>query len=264
MAKKNRNDQIFTPDKYVEDMLDRIGYVKNLVGKTVLENSCGQGNILVPIVNRYIKDAKIQGLSDKCIAESLSQNIIGFEIDKEQREKCIEYLDRTCSFAGIENVQWSQTQAQSEQIRKMIYQLLGESPSLQSPEIAGENKAYLDNGTLIDEESEEFRCGVSKAGEEIYTVLEKLKEKNIKYKLLFTDDDLDVRVEYCGKTYYCEIRVTDYAGMKKRGPVVEREKKKEWQKTGNVCGVLYYYKVQDIMNLYIYSEEERTEIVKLG
>lgn len=49
MAKKNRNDQIFTPDKYVEDMLDRIGYVKNLIGKTILENSCGQGNILVPI-----------------------------------------------------------------------------------------------------------------------------------------------------------------------------------------------------------------------
>ena len=79
MAKKNRNDQISTPYEYVEEMLDRIGYVKNLVGKTILENSCGQGNILVPIVNRYIKDAKIQGLSDEHIAERLSQDIIGFE-----------------------------------------------------------------------------------------------------------------------------------------------------------------------------------------
>ena len=107
MAKKNRNDQIFTPDKYVEDMLDRIGYVKNLVGKTVLENSCGQGNILVPIVNRYINDAKAQGLSNEYIAESLSQNIIGFEVDREQREKCIEQLDKTCSFHGIRNVLWN-------------------------------------------------------------------------------------------------------------------------------------------------------------
>ncbi len=107
MAKKNRNDQISTPDKYVEDMLDRIGYVKNLVGKTVLENSCGQGNILVSIVNRYIKDAKKNDLSNEYIAESLSQNIIGFEIDREQREKCIEYLDRICSFNGIENVRWN-------------------------------------------------------------------------------------------------------------------------------------------------------------
>lgn len=107
MAKKNRNDQIFTPDKYVEEMLNRIGYVKNLVGKTILENSCGQGNILVPIVKRYIKDAKSQGLSNEHIAENLSRDIIGFEINRKQWEKCIEHLDRTCSSYGIKNVQWN-------------------------------------------------------------------------------------------------------------------------------------------------------------
>lgn len=107
MAKKDRNDQIFTPEKYVEDMLDRIGYVENLVGKTVLENSCGQGNILVSIVNRYIKDAKIQGMSNEYIAKNLAQDIIGFEINREQRKKCIEYLDSTCSSSGIENVRWN-------------------------------------------------------------------------------------------------------------------------------------------------------------
>ena len=75
MSKKNRNDQIFTPEQYVEDMLDRIGYVKNLTGKTVLENSCGQGNILVLIVRRYIKDAKMQGLSNEHIAQ-----VVGSEL----------------------------------------------------------------------------------------------------------------------------------------------------------------------------------------
>ena len=49
-----------------------------------------------------------------------------------------------------------------------------------------------------------------------------LKEKGIKYKLLFTDNDLDVSVEYCGNTYYCEIRITDYTGTKKTGPVVDK------------------------------------------
>lgn len=107
MAKKNKNDQIFTPHKYVEDMLDRIGYKENLVDKIVLENSCGQGNILVPIVNRYIEDAKRQGLSEELIAEGLSQNIIGFEIDQDQRAKCIEYLNRISSAKGIDNVQWN-------------------------------------------------------------------------------------------------------------------------------------------------------------
>ncbi|MCM1117800.1 MAG: HNH endonuclease [bacterium] len=156
-----------------------------------------------------------------------------------------------------------QIQAQNEEIRKTIYKVLNESSDLRFSEIDWQIKAYLENGTLIKEKSDEFRCGTSKAGEDLYAVLEKLKEKGIKYKLLFADDDLDLRVEYCGSTYYCEIRVTDYAGMKRRGPIVEREKKAEWLKTGNACGVLYFYKEQDIIYLYIYPDEERTEIVKL-
>lgn len=156
-----------------------------------------------------------------------------------------------------------QTQAQNEEIRKTIYKVLNESSDLRFSEIDWQIKVYLKNGTLIEEKSDEFRCGTSKAGEDLYAVLEKLKEKGIKYKLLFTDDDLDLRVEYCGSTYYCEIRVTDYAGTKRRGPIVEREKKTEWLKTGNACGVLYFYKDRDIMNLYIYPDEERIEIVKL-
>lgn len=157
-----------------------------------------------------------------------------------------------------------QTQAQNEEIRKTIYQLLDKASA---PQLSGVNqtiKAYLESGSLINEGSDEFRCGTSKAGEDVYTVLEKMKEKGIKYKLLFANDDLDVRVEYGGNTYYCEIRVTNYEGMEKRGPIVKKEKKREWQKVGNKCGVLYYYKKQDILNLYIYPDEEKTEIIKLG
>lgn len=157
-----------------------------------------------------------------------------------------------------------QTQVQNEKIRKRIHQLLNECLDIRFSEIDRNIKAYLENGTLADEKNDEFRCGISEAGEDVYTVLEKLKEKGIKYKLLFADDDLDVSIDYCGNTYYCEIRVTDYVGMKKRGPVVEREKKKEWKKTGMVCGVLYYYKELDIIDLYIYSDEDEKKIVVLG
>ena len=52
MSKKNRNDQVPTPVDYVDEMLDRVGYIDNVVGKIVLENSCGQGNILTSIVYR--------------------------------------------------------------------------------------------------------------------------------------------------------------------------------------------------------------------
>ena len=39
--------QIFTPTNYVKELLDSVGYHKNIVNKTILENSCGDGNILV-------------------------------------------------------------------------------------------------------------------------------------------------------------------------------------------------------------------------
>lgn len=157
-----------------------------------------------------------------------------------------------------------QTQAHNEEIRKTIYQLLEKTSYFQLSGVNQTIKAYLESGSLIDEGSDEFRCGTSKAGEDVYAVLEKMKEKGIKCKLLFTNDDLDVSVEYGGNTYYCEIRVTNYEGMEKRGPIVKKEKKREWLKVGNKCGVLYYYKKQDIMNLYIYPDEEKTEIIKLG
>ena len=48
------NCQIFTPENYVELLLDNIDYNTNLYGKRILENACGDGNILTVIVKRYI------------------------------------------------------------------------------------------------------------------------------------------------------------------------------------------------------------------
>ncbi len=39
--------QIPTPEKYVSLMLDEVGYQEQLLGKTFIDNSCGDGNILV-------------------------------------------------------------------------------------------------------------------------------------------------------------------------------------------------------------------------
>lgn len=81
MAKKNKNDQIPTPVEYIRNMLDQIGYTQNVVGKKILENSCGRGSILRVIVERYLIDAAAQGLSIEETREGLERDIIGFEID---------------------------------------------------------------------------------------------------------------------------------------------------------------------------------------
>lgn len=36
-------------------MLDLVGYKGNVYGKKVIENSCGEGNILCAIVSQYIE-----------------------------------------------------------------------------------------------------------------------------------------------------------------------------------------------------------------
>ena len=59
----NKKCQVFTPQDYVEKILDDVGYISNLYGKKVLENSCGDGNILTKVVERYIADCRAQELS---------------------------------------------------------------------------------------------------------------------------------------------------------------------------------------------------------
>ena len=81
--------QIFTPENYVKELLDSVGYCKNIVNKTILENSCGDGNILIEIVVRYIEEAMKLKYSNEEIKNGLENNIFGFEIDKKQFEKCI-------------------------------------------------------------------------------------------------------------------------------------------------------------------------------
>lgn len=69
------NCKIQTPAEYVIKMLDYIGYKHNLYGEKVLENSCGEGNILVEIVRRYIQDANLNERTDKEIIEGLQNDI---------------------------------------------------------------------------------------------------------------------------------------------------------------------------------------------
>ena len=69
----NKKCQVFTPENYVRELLDSVGYTHNLYGKKILENSCGDGNILVAVVQRYIDDCKENGLSRTRIKNGLEK-----------------------------------------------------------------------------------------------------------------------------------------------------------------------------------------------
>ena len=97
----NKKCQIFTPDGYVKKLLDCIQYCENIYDKNILENSCGDGNILAVIVERYIDDAKAHGLSNQQIKKGLSKHICGVEIDPEQYKKCLQKLNSLVIEWGI-------------------------------------------------------------------------------------------------------------------------------------------------------------------
>lgn len=101
------NCQIPTPIEYAKRMLDYAGYKGELYGKRVLENSCGEGNILCEIVSRYIEEAVNLGYSNIAIAQGLEKDIEGIEIDHNKVVICIDSLNRILKKYGIGEVRWN-------------------------------------------------------------------------------------------------------------------------------------------------------------
>lgn len=99
--------QKFTPNSIVETMLNLVGYSSDLLGKKVLENSFGSGNILKVIVRRYIIDSIKHGISPKIISERISEDIVGIEYDKILFQTCKKELNAIANEYGLTNIRWN-------------------------------------------------------------------------------------------------------------------------------------------------------------
>lgn len=99
--------QIFTPKENVREMLDWVGYTRNLYGKKVLEPTFGKGNILCEIVKRYIEDCIGNKLSLQQIKKGLERDIYGVEYDEYFLESCKSKLNDLVEFYEIKNVKWN-------------------------------------------------------------------------------------------------------------------------------------------------------------
>lgn len=102
----NHNCQIFTPLYIVQEMLDLINYKENIEEKFILDNSCGDGNLLDEIVRRYISNAIKLKKNKRQISKDLSKYIVGIEIDKILVEKCKNRLTNIAKEYGINNTNW--------------------------------------------------------------------------------------------------------------------------------------------------------------
>ena len=99
--------QIFTPSHIVKYMLDKIDYTSNVFGKKIIDNSCGTGNILVEVVERFILDAKKAGKKRPTIKKGLETYIYGCDIDSNMVESCINNLNNVAQRFGLMDVQWN-------------------------------------------------------------------------------------------------------------------------------------------------------------
>lgn len=141
----NKKCQVFTPTDYVEELLNSVGYTKNLYGKKILENSCGDGNILVAVVQRYIDDCRIQGLSRTKIRNGLVRDIYGVEIDPEQYTKCILNLNEVLKNNNIKEVRWNifnEDYLKKKDTIKYNY-IVGNPPYITYKEMDEDNQLYL-------------------------------------------------------------------------------------------------------------------------
>lgn len=99
--------QIFTPADKVCRMLDMADYIDDLVGKRILENSCGDGEFLVQIVERYIRDALRHGFTTEQIRIGLEKDIVAYDVDGEMVEKCKSRLNEIASLFSVTSVKWN-------------------------------------------------------------------------------------------------------------------------------------------------------------
>lgn len=99
--------QIFTPEDQITQMLDAAGYSKNIIGKRILENSCGDGRVLKQIVLRYIQSSCRKKLSRDKIKRGLENDIFAYELDKKLIRKCKRELNKITEQYNIFGVKWN-------------------------------------------------------------------------------------------------------------------------------------------------------------
>lgn len=145
MGEIKQKCQIPTPPEIVDQMLDHIGYTHNLYGKRVLENSCGTGNFLIEIVNRYIQDCINHNYTHEQIKEGLSRDIHGFEKDRRVHKQCINNLIAAAANYGITEVHWNIKRKNALHAAKVgRYQfVVGNPPYLAYPELDETTRDFI-------------------------------------------------------------------------------------------------------------------------
>lgn len=139
------NCKIFTPSEYVVELLDAVGYKGQLYGRSILENSCGDGNILIEVVRRYILSCHKMQKSNEEIKEGLETDICGVELEHAHVIQCRENLDVLAEEFGIKNVVWNIIEGDylHLQLGRQFRFIIGNPPYIVYRDIEENDRKYL-------------------------------------------------------------------------------------------------------------------------
>lgn len=117
--KEKHFGQVFTPASLVQDILDVAGYTADdkILGKHVLDNSCGDGAFLDEVVRRYCVASQRRGVGREELARQLGTFIHGIELDRLTYEACILRLERLVAEFNLPEVKWDIRNANALEVR---------------------------------------------------------------------------------------------------------------------------------------------------
>lgn len=130
--KVKHRGKVFTPDYLVIDILNQGHYVEgNINKKHVIDNSCGDGQFMIHIVDRYCKDYLKINNNLKELKNQLEMYIHTIEIEKKALDICKQRCEKVANMYGIFNVNWDFINGDAMKITKfngMMDFVLGNPP----------------------------------------------------------------------------------------------------------------------------------------
>lgn len=138
--------QIFTPESTVREMLSLLRRHGDLLGKSFLENSCGDGRFLVEVVMLYVNDCLDRGRTWSEIVVGLCRDIVGYELDKQKLSRCRKNLDAQITRLGCPyKVQWDLRNEDflHAKIKRSFDFIIGNPPYLSYWNIPASEREYI-------------------------------------------------------------------------------------------------------------------------
>lgn len=149
-----------------------------------------------------------------------------------------------------------QADAANNELKKLMNEICGVADV--PDEFLLKFKSLMKNNFQLqinNQQDSAFRCGHSKAGQAFQNVLGILDKRSVPYELLFVDKDIDIKIQYSGKEYQCEIVLNDKAEKPVSYIHIKKEQRESWTAVDGNYGVLYYYVKTGRLEFYSVSED---------